>query len=352
MSRSSHANNVQRENADTTNDLSYNTHDSNMFDTSIIINELRNVPMTAERLKTLDDLIRLDDDDDITKQVESLQNFIRAKKAKQAAQNLVEHNEQNANEHSEPHINGALLGEDHRQKVSITIISPNKCIIKANDSIIGSIEERIEDEKEIRTNHRRSDEKRAQRSSERGSKRSEERKSGRSGERRSRRNEEGRMRHSEERRPRRSEERRSRRGEEGRSGKSEERRHRRNEEQRTRRSEERRLGRDERHPDDRRARRSEERRYRREESRMRRSEEKRLKASCPKGPRTPPNSPPQHNTNEYDENLMMKLPDGMDGRHMSYHDSIGAPNQYHQVKHQINCLNPFHVNKYLILSLF
>lgn len=339
MSRASHSNNVQKESADTTNDLSYNSVDSNMFDTSIIINELRNVPMTAERLKTLDDLIRLDDDDDITKQVESLQNFIRAKKAKQAAQNLTETNEQNANELCEPHINGALLSEDHRQRVSLTIISPNKCIIKANDSIIGErgAEERIEGEKVMRTNQRRSDEKRARRSSERVSKRSEERKSGRSEERRSRRSEERRLRHSEERKPRRSEERRSRRSEENRSGKSEERRHRRNEE-RARRSEERRLGRDERHPDDRRARRSEERRYRREESRMLRSEEKRLKASCPKGPRTPPNTPPPHNANEYDDHLMMKLPDGMDGRHMSYHDSIGAPNQYHQVVNQLNCV--------------
>lgn len=342
---------MQNDIADITNDLNFNVSAykpqqhynavssySSICNTSIILNQLKNVPMTAERLKTLDDLLGLDDDDEsVISKADELRNLINARKAKDVVAKLNEstiNRDASGNNASEPVTNGALIGDSQREKVTLILKSPAKCILKTNELEMVSersadIEPKIPDaEREMSVDDQRySDEKRSSRSTERRSKRSDDTKrSRRSEERRSRRSEERRSRRSEERRLRKSEERRPRRSEETRSRKSEERRSRRSEERRSRRSEERRSGRDERRP-----RRSEERRYRREETRVRHSEERRIKAACPKGPRTPPNTPPPHNVGDYDDHLMGKVPDGMDPRHMSYHDHMTAQNHYHQV---------------------
>lgn len=126
--------------------------------------------------------------------------------------------------------------------------------------------------------------------SSRKSRRSEERRTRRSEDRRSRRSEERRVKRSEDRRKR-SEERRSRRSEERRSRRSEEKRSKRSEEIRSKRSEEGRTRRED--------------RYDRSPSNYQREPyyspyRNRSLSPLPRGPRTPPNTPPP-NSSEFED---------------------------------------------------
>lgn len=161
--------------------ISGNTDSSNHL---INFEEIKNPTLTVNKLKSLDDLILLEDDDDseILLKVESLKNFIRAKKKAKAAAQMSKYVEASAsNDNSEnakalsAEENGALLNECDRKKVSLKL--KEKSIAKSIDINDLEKKEQIERKEYAESKSERSgnEEKRFKRSTEGRSNRSTER---------------------------------------------------------------------------------------------------------------------------------------------------------------------------------
>lgn len=321
-------------------DKSYNNGIEKMIKTPIeLVKNHMNV--AANALKSLDALINFedDDDDDLLRNIESYKNTIRQKKMeKQAAEKSkldeAPSSDNSFNEISKSLENGALVHDTERKKISLKLKptlnlkqqqqQPPKEI---NESFVDtqpneSQAQKMPNDNNKQTNEQQSEQaerhsrersasvrkKSGQRKDERKSRRSEDRASRRSEERnRSRRSDEDRRnRRSEEKRLKRSEERRSRRSEDRRSRRSEDRRSKRSEEKRSRRSEERRSKR--RHD------RSPASPVHYRDSYYSPSYRNRSMSPLPRGPRTPPNTPPPNST-EFDD---FRGNDEIAMRHMPY----------------------------------
>lgn len=269
--------------------------------------------VAANTLKSLDALINGDDDDDdLFRNIESYKNTIRQKQMeKQAAEKSKLDETQSSdmdnslNDSAKSLENGALVHDTERKRISLKLkptlnlkqqtkemtesfidTEPNESQKIQTDKQTPSSEPTEQSERRSRERSASVRKKSGQRKDERKSRRSEDRSSRRSEERnRSRRSEDRRNRRSEERRPRRSEERRSRRSEERRSRRSEEKRSRRSEERRSKRRHDRSPGSPAHHRDS----------YYSPQYRNRS-----LSPLLPRGPRTPPNTPPP-NTTEFDD---------------------------------------------------
>lgn len=282
-------------------------------------------PLGINFASALDKLIDLnDDDDDLFRNLESYKSHIRqVKLAKQKSKPDETSSTENSFNDSTRNIeNGALIHESERKKVSLTL-KPTTTLKQQTKEVSDSFVDIEQQESNQTSNEKQTtdepndqSEKRANDSSmtsakKKSSHRKDERKSRRSEDRKSRRSEDrGRTRWSEDRRSRRSEDKkddkRTKRSEERRSRRSEERRLKRSEERRSRRSEEKR------------GRRSEERRLKRRHDRSPNSPvhyrdpyyspyRNRSVSPLPRGPRTPPNTPPP-NAAEFDEMGVRPLP--------------------------------------------
>lgn len=316
---------------------------------------LGKVDMSA--LKSLDALINADDDDDLFSNIQSYKNnFLEVIKGKKQDKKS-KFDEISSNDSTKDYKNGALLDDSERKKISLklkptpTLKQQTKGLnesfhdIEPHSPIPTQIEtetvtqtpqtpvqpeqqrqlqeqqsqvqchKAAEFDKQTTSNEhndqiekRSSDESMTSSSKRKSSHRRDERKSRRSEERKSRRSRDrSRSRH---RRSRRSEERKndkySKRGDDRRSRRSEERRSRHSEERRSRRSEEKR------------SRRSEERRSKRRHDRSPSGQthyrdsyysptyRNRSMSPLPRGPRTPPNTPPP-TTTEFDEFRMDEM---------------------------------------------
>lgn len=310
--------------------------------------------ISVNTLKHLDDLINFDDDDELLNSLQSYKKHIHEMKlAKGAAEKTkldgTSSNDNRTNDNSKNLENGGLLHENERQKISMTLKStaplksqtnelepsvdgehqqqlqeqlqqkpqqqsqpPDAQKIVPNDKSISEQNdqsEKIANEKSMSGSKKKS----SYRKDERKSRRSEDRKSRGSEERnRSKRNEDRRSRRSsEEKRLKRSEERRSKRSEERHSRRSEDRRSRRSEEKRSRRSEERRQKRRRQSP-------ASPIHYR--DSYYSPQYRNRSLSPIPRGPRTPPNTPPPNST-EFDETAI---------RHMPYSTTVMPPSAHYQ----------------------
>lgn len=323
---------------------------------------VKDMNFSVNTLKNLDKLINSDDDEDLLRNLETYKNQMNEIKLAKKAADRSKHDETSLNDNSFNDSskileNGALAHESERKKISLKL-KPTTTTIKhqtkeLSNSFVDIEQQDHEQElstqtqtqtqtidnenRHITNEHNEQIEKRSSEGNSSSMSSSKKKSSHRKDERKSRRSEDRKSRRSEERnRTRRSEDRRSRRSEE----RKEEKRSKRNEEHRSsRRSEERH------------SRRSEERRPRRsdEEKRLRRSEERRSKrrhdrsplspvhhrdsyyspsyrhrsmSPLPRGPRTPPNTPPP-NATEFDE---FRSDDMASMRHMPpYHGNHSMP---------------------------
>lgn len=274
--------------------------------------------LASKTLESLDALMHMDDDDDdLFRSLDELKKNMHEKLAKQAAEKC-KPNETRANEYSGESAlkleNGIAVYDGDRKKVSLTL----KTTTLMPPCELGKLDEqenRAEQQAEKRTSEEKmsSRKKSSHRKESRRLRRSEERKSRRSEERsRSRRSED---RRSREKTSKRNEDRRSRRSEERRSRHSEERRSRRSEEKRPRRSEERRNKR----------RRSPHSPGHYRDSYYSPPYRNRSLSPLPRGPRTPPNTPPP-NSGEMDE----LRADEMAMRHLPYTSSVMPPPAQYQ----------------------
>lgn len=315
---------------------------------------VKDMNFDVNTLKNLDKLIMPDDDDDdLLRNLATYKNQINEiKLAKQAADRLKSDETASNNNNFNDNLkkNGALLHESERKKISLKLkptttlkqqtkelsesfvdIEPNDQELELSKELSIQIENEIEN-KPVTNEHIEQIEKRSSErstsmasSKKKSSHRKDERKSRRSEDRKSRRSEErSRSKPSADRRSRRSEDRkaekRTKRDEERRSRRSEDRRSRRSEERRPRRSEEKR------------SRRSEERRSKRRHDRSpvspahyrdsyySPSYRNRSLSPLPRGPRTPPNTPPP-NATEFDEFRS----DDMNMRHMPAYGNHTMP---------------------------
>lgn len=325
-----------------------------------------NVNFSVNTLKTLDDLINFDDDDDLYGRLESFKNQLREKKmAKEAAGKSKSDEIQSKNIESD-----GLAHESERKRISLTLkptASVNEPFREQMELVLDQkqhqqLEYRHQEQKqhqptpqqydtihqqdiqkslpiekpaiESNDDNEKSANERSQSTKKKSSYRKDERRSRRSEDRKSRKSEDRKSRKSEER----SRSRRRSRSSEKRSKRTED-RHRRSEERRSRRSEEKRH------------RRSEECRLKRRHDRSpinsahyrdsyyspqqyRRS----LSPVPPRGPRTPPNTPPPNST-EFDD---FRSSGGVGGsgngntdesialRHMPYGTPVMPPAAHYQ----------------------
>lgn len=316
-----------------------------------IDSNIKQTPFQSVNLAALDELIN--DDEDLFRTLDKYKSHMREI---QLAKEKSKHDETSLNnncfaDNTRNLENGALLHESERKKVSLKLKSTStlKQQTKELDEPFVDIEpqqqpqdsQKISSDGKQQTNEptdqnekRLSDastaaakKKSSHRKDDRKSRRSEDRKSGRNEDRnRSRRSEDHRSRRSEERkdekRLKRSEERRSRRSEERRCRRSEERRPRRSEEKRSRRSEEKRQKR--RHD------RSPVSPAHYRDQYYSPSYRNRSVSPLPRGPRTPPNTPPP-NTTEFDE-FRGGNDDGVSMRHMPPYGAPVMPPQAHFIQ--------------------
>lgn len=330
-----------------------------ILSTSIALSK-SNVNFSVNTLKTLDALINFDDDDDLYGRLESFKNQLREKKmAKEAAGKSKSTDDPMQSKHME---NGGLIHESERKKFSLTLkpiatvnepcreqmesvldqkqheqqpqkpsqlyetskhqqdfnksMPDGKPVIESNEDVEKSTNERSHSTK--KKSSYRKDERRSRRSEDRKSRKSEDRKLRKSEERsRSRR----RSRSSEKRR---TDDRRSRRSEERRSRRSEEKRHRRSEEHRSKRRHDRSPANATHYRDS----------YGHYSPQYRSNRS--LSPVPPRGPRTPPNTPPPNST-EFDE--FRGNGSGSGGnhseepialRHMTYGTPIIPPTAHYQ----------------------
>lgn len=295
-----------------------------------------NINISVNTLKSLDDLINFDDDDDdLLSSLQSYKDHMRKLKvAKEAAEKSkldgAAPNENRTNDTLQNLENGALLHESERKKVSMKLKSTSALKSQTNElnepfvdnehqelnktvNDKQAIEQNDQSEKSSNEKSMATKKKSSYRKDERKSRRSEDRKSSRCSEERSRskRSEDRRSRRSEEKHSKRSEERRSKRSEEHHSRRSEERRSRRSEEKRHRRSEERRQKRRRQSP-------VSPNHY--HDSYYSPKYRNHTLSPMPRGPRTPPNTPPPNQT-EFDEMAM---------RHMPYSTTVMPPSAHYQ----------------------
>lgn len=301
--------------------------------------------VAAKALKSLDALIDFDDDDsDLLRNLESYKNHMRkAKLEKQAAEKSkldeTASSDASFNDISKGFENGILVNDAERKKISLKLkpilnlkqqtkdMSESFIDTEPNETQkISSDKQRTEqsEQNERRSHERNASERKktGQRKDERKSRRSEDRTTRRSEDRnRSKRSDDHRNRRSEEKRSKRSEERRSRRSEDRRSRRSEDRRSRRSEEKRSRRSEERRSKRrHDRSPNS-------QAHYR--DSYYSSPYQNRSMSPLPRGPRTPPNTPPPNST-EFDD---FRGTEDVAMRHMPYGHPVVPPSAHYQPGH-------------------
>lgn len=294
---------------------------------------------SANTFKTLDELMNFEDDDDLFRNIETYKNDMREKKMAKEAAEKSKIDAVLSNDEIKKLENGALLHESERKKISLKLkptVTIKQQAKEVTESCVDAENQNLQ--QPIKSNNK----EQANEQTDQVENSSTAVKSVTSKKKDSYRKDDRKSRFSEDRKNRHSEERgRSRRSEDRRGGRTEEKRLKRNEENRLKRSE------------DRHSRRSEERRSRRsEEKRQRRSEERRTKrrhdrspispvhyrdsyysptyrnrsmSPLPRGPRTPPNTPPP-NQNEFDD----FQGDDMAMRHMQYGNAVMPPPAHYQ----------------------
>lgn len=304
---------------------------------------LSNVNLNISTLQSLDDLLA-DDDDDLLNSLQSYKKHVHEMKM---AKNVAEKskldsstsNDNRTNDSCKDLENGAPLHENERHKLSIKekSMTSKPQINETNESIVHTEQQTqldlskiVQNDKPIADQNNQSEKVSREKSekSEKSMSTTKKKSSYRKDDRKSRRSEDRKSRRSEDRhRSKRSEDRRSRRSEEKRLKRSEERRSKRSEERHPRRSEDRRSRRSE----EKRSRRSEERRQKRRrqspispvhyrDSYYSPQYRNRSLSPVPRGPRTPPNTPPPNPT-EFDETAI---------RHMPYTTPIMPPSAHYQ----------------------
>lgn len=298
-------------------------------------------PLGMNLVSALDKLIDLnDDDDDLFRNLESYKNKLAKEKSRH---DETSSNDNSFNDSTRNIENGALAHESERKKVSLTlkptstlkqqtkVVSDSFVDIEQQDSNQTPNEKQTTNESNDQNEKRTSDSYMTS-AKKKSSHRKDERKSRRSADRKSRRSEDrSRSRWSEDCRSKRSEDKKD----EKRTKRNEERRSRRSEERHSKRSEERRS----RHSEEKRSRRSEERRFKRRHDRSPNSlahyrdayyspsYRNRSMSPLPRGPRTPPNTPPP-NTAEFDDMAVRHMPPYSTSVVPPQAHYIPGPNQY------------------------